>query len=57
VNFCHMPVVLPKKLSMALFLSQVSSHLLKLLPSNAKGLHQTQTVKRERENKTETKRK
>lgn len=49
VNFCHMPVVLPKILSMALFLSQVSSHLLKLLPSSAKGLHQTQTVRRESE--------
>lgn len=59
VNFCHMPVVLPKILSMALFPSQVSSHLLKLLPSSAKGLHQTQTVRREREseNKTETQRK
>lgn len=48
VNFCHMPVVLPKILSMALFASQVSSHLLKLLPGLAEGLHQAQTVRRER---------
>ncbi len=44
MNFCHMPVDLPKIFRAALFLCQVFGHLLKSLTSSIQGLHQAWTV-------------